>query len=367
MTDMKNRQERMTKRYKRILKLFLAGLMIFLAACSSNEESTKTIGIAMPSKALERWEKDGDYMVEKFKELGYETDIQYAQDQVPTQVSQIENMITKGVDVIVIASIDGEALTDVVDKAKGQDIPVIAYDRLIMNAEGVDYYATFDNFGVGILQGSYIVDELDLDNQEGPFNIELFGGAPDDNNARFFYNGALSVLQPYIDAGVLNVKSGQTEFSRIAIQNWDGATAQARMDNLLSANYTADHVDAVLAPNDAVAMGIVSSLRSVGYGTNERSMPVITGQDAETASVKSIIEGGQSMTVFKDTQKLADVTAKMVDQILTGEEVEVNDRETYDNNTKIVPTNLLIPIAVDSQNYQEILIDSGYLLESDIQ
>lgn len=341
--------------------------LLFLTACGASGEAEKTIGIVMPSKALERWEKDGDYMVETFKELGYQTDIQYAQDQVPTQVSQIENMITKGVDVIVIASIDGEALTDVVDKAKGQDIPVIAYDRLIMNAEGIDYYATFDNFGVGVLQGNYIVDSLELDHQAGPFNIELFGGAPDDNNARFFYNGALSVLQPYIDAGTLIVKSGQTEFSRIAIQNWDGATAQARMDNLLSGNYTEDQVDAVLAPNDAVAMGIVSSLRSVGYGSNDRPMPVITGQDAETASVKSIIEGGQSMTVFKDTQQLADVTAQMVDQMLKGEEVTVNDHETYDNNVKVVPTNLLIPIAVDIQNYQEILIDSGYLAASDIE
>lgn len=341
--------------------------LLFLTACGASGEAEKTIGIAMPSKALERWEKDGDYMVETFKELGYQTDIQYAQDQVPTQVSQIENMITKGVDVIVIASIDGEALTDVVDKAKGQDIPVIAYDRLIMNAEGIDYYATFDNFGVGVLQGNYIVDSLELDHQAGPFNIELFGGAPDDNNARFFYNGALSVLQPYIDAGTLIVKSGQTEFSRIAIQNWDGATAQARMDNLLSGNYTEDQVDAVLAPNDAVAMGIVSSLRSVGYGSDDRPMPVITGQDAETASVKSIIEGGQSMTVFKDTQQLADVTAQMVDQMLKGEEVTVNDHETYDNNVKVVPTNLLIPIAVDIQNYQEILIDSGYLAASDIE
>lgn len=364
---MKTRKEQRTDGCKWITGFFIVCTLILLTACSSSGDTEKTIGIAMPSKALERWEKDGDYMVDKFKELGYETDIQYAQDQVPTQVSQIENMITKGVDVIVIASIDGEALTDVVDKAKGQEIPVIAYDRLIMNTAGIDYYATFDNFGVGVLQGRYIVDTLDLDNQAGPFTIELFGGAPDDNNARFFYNGALSVLQPHIDAGTLVVKSGQTEFNRIAIQNWDGATAQARMDNVLSASYTDTQLDAVLAPNDAVAMGIVSSLRSVGYGSNDRPMPVITGQDAETASVKSIIEGGQSMTVFKDTQQLADVTAQMVDQMLTGETVDVNDRETYDNNVKIVPTNLLIPIAVDRQNYQQVLIDSGYLSASDIQ
>lgn len=354
---------------KKLLATTILGLSVLsLAACGNTGSGSaeKTVGIAMPSKALERWEKDGNYMVEQLEERGYDTDIQYAQDNVPTQVSQIENMITKGVDVIVIASIDGEALTDVVSKAKSQDIPVIAYDRLIMNAEGIDYYATFDNFEVGVLQGRYITEKLDLENEQGPFNIELFGGAPDDNNARFFYDGAMSILRPYIDNGKLNVKSGQMDFSTIAINNWDGATAQSRMDNLLSSAYTDASVDAVLAPNDAVAMGVVSSLSSVGYGSSERPMPVITGQDAEAASVKSIIAGGQTMTVFKDTQELAGVAARMVDQILKGEEVEVNDTETYDNNTKIVPTYLLDPIAVDTENYQEILIDSGYLSESDV-
>nr|WP_265458102.1 multiple monosaccharide ABC transporter substrate-binding protein [Enterococcus sp. HY326] len=358
------------------LKKFLASALlgatvISLGACGTSDSSGSgengTIGIAMPSKALERWEKDGDYMVEQLEGNGYSTDIQYAQDSVPTQVSQIENMITKGVDVIVIASIDGEALTDVVSKAQDQDIPVIAYDRLIMNADGIDYYCTFDNFQVGVLQGQYIVDSLDLENEVGPFNIELFGGAPDDNNARFFFDGAMSILQPYIDSGKLVVKSGQTDFNKIAIKNWDGATAQARMDNLLSASYTDATVDAVLAPNDAVAMGIVSSLKGVGYGSSDRPMPIITGQDAEAASVKSIISDGQTMTVFKNTQELADVAARMVDQIIKGEEVEVNDTETYNNNVKNVPTYLLEPVAVDKDNYQEILIDSGYLTASDVE
>lgn len=344
--------------------------ILVLSSCGSNANSSDsdgTVGIAMPSKALERWEKDGNYMVDKFKEMGYETDIQYAQDNVPTQVSQIENMITKGVDVIIIAAIDGEALTDVVSKAKSQEIPVIAYDRLIMNAEGVDYYATFDNYKVGEMQGTYIADKLKLEEEDGPFNIELFGGAPDDNNARFFYDGAMSILQPYIDEGKLNVRSGQVEFNKIATKNWDGATAQSRMDNLLSSSYTTEIVDAVLTPNDAVAQGVVSSLKGVGYGSSDRPMPVITGQDAEAASVKSIIAGEQSMTVFKDTQKLADVAATMTDQILKDEKVEVNDEKTYDNNVKIVPTYLLDPVVVDSDNYKEILIDSGYLTEDEVK
>ncbi|WP_373195578.1 multiple monosaccharide ABC transporter substrate-binding protein [Enterococcus faecium] len=349
----------------------LCSFFIFfsLSACGSGskEDSAGTIGIAMPSKALERWEKDGDFMIERLQEKGYKTDIQYAQDDVPTQISQIENMITKGVDVIVIASIDGEALTDVIEKAKGQDIPIVAYDRLIMNTDGVDYYATFDNYQVGVYQGAYIVETLALENHEGPFHIELFGGAPDDNNARFFYEGAMSILQPYIDSGQLIVKSGQTAFNQIAIQNWDGAAAQARMDNVLSASYTELTIDAVLAPNDAIALGVVSSLKGIGYGSTERSMPIITGQDAEAASIKSILSDEQTMTVFKNTQDLANIAATMVDQLMKEEPVETNDTETYNNNSKLVPTYLLEPIVVDKENYQEQIIDSGYLTEADIR
>ena len=349
----------------------IATLTLF-AACGKKDgggtsSNGKTVGIAMPSKALERWEKDGNYMVEQLKKDGYKVDIQYAQDSVPTQVSQIENMITKGVDTILIAPIDGEALTDVVDKAEKTKIPVISYDRLIMNAKGVNYYATFDNTKVGELQGKYIADKLDLQSGKGPFNIELFSGSPDDNNARFFYKGAISVLKPYIDSGKLVVRSKQTDFNKIAIKNWDGATAQARMDNLLSSYYSGEKLDAVLAPNDAVAMGIVSSLKSVGYGKADRPMPIITGQDAEAASVKSIISGDQTMTVFKDTKKLAGEAARMVNEILTKKKVIVNDEKTYNNNKKVVPTFLIDPVVADKDNYQAKLVDSGYLKASDIK
>ncbi len=357
---------------KKIMLMLTAVLsVVVLASCGNSgdkgKSDTKTVGVSMPSKALERWEKDGNFMKEQFEKKNYKTDVQYAQDSVPTQVSQIENMITKNVNVLVVAPIDGEALSDVISKAQKQGIKVLAYDRLIMNAEGIDYYATFDNYQVGVLQGQYIADKLDLKKEAGPFNIELFGGAPDDNNAKFFYEGAMSVLQPYIDEKKLVVKSGQTDFNKIAIKNWDGATAQARMDNLLSSDYTKENVQAILAPNDAVAMGIVSSLKGVGYGSDDRKMPIITGQDAEAASVKSIIAGNQTMTVFKNTQKLAEVAVNMVEQMLNDEKVEVNDKETYDNGKKVVPTNLLEPVVADGDNYKEILIDSGYLKESEIK
>jgi len=325
------------------------------------------IGIAMPTKSPERWVHDGNNMKAEFEKRGYKVDLQYAEDIVENQVSQIENMITKGVDVLVIAAIDGESLTNVLDKANAQGIKVIAYDRLIRKSEHVSYYATFDNFKVGVLQASYIEQALGLKDGKGPFNIELFAGSPDDNNAYFFFNGAMSVLQPYIDNGQLVVRSGQTAFDQIATLRWDGATAQARMDNLLSAHYTTERVDAVLSPYDGISIGIISSLKGVGYGSGDKPMPVITGQDAELASVKSILAGEQTSTIFKDTRELAKKAAEMAEAVLKGEEPEVNDTTTYDNGVKVVPSYLLEPVSVDITNYKEVLIDSGYYTEDQLK
>jgi putative multiple sugar transport system substrate-binding protein len=277
-------------------------------------------------------------------------------------------MITRGVDVLVIAAIDGEALSDVLDQAARSDIPVISYDRLIRGSEHVDYYATFDNFQVGVQQGQYIIDALGLeDGEEGPFDIELFGGSPDDNNAYFFYDGAMSVLQPYIDDGVLVIKSGQEGMETVSTLRWDGATAQARMDNLLSGFYTDDVVDAVLSPYDGLSIGIISALTAVGYGSTH-PMPVITGQDAELASVKSIIAGEQTQTVFKDTRELARVAVGMAEAVLGGQEPEINDTETYENGIKVVPSFLLEPVSVDVTNWEQVLIDeAGYYTMEEIE
>lgn len=356
---------------KKLLSVILAAVLLFtLAACSggggSDEGEKGFVGVSMPTKSSERWISDGKYMKEEFEKKGYKVDLQYAEDVVENQVSQIENMITKGVNVLVIAAIDGEALTNVLEKAHKQDIEVIAYDRLIKKSEYVDYYATFDNFQVGVLQGSYIEQKLGLKDGKGPFNVELFGGSPDDNNAYFFFDGAMSVLQPYIDSGKLVVQSGQTKFEQGATLRWDGATAQARMDNLLSAHYTKEKVDAVLSPYDGISIGIIASLKGVGYGTADKPLPVVTGQDAELASVKSIIAGEQTQTVFKDTRELAKKAVDMSEAVLNGEEAEVNDTETYDNGVKVVPAYLLEPVSVDKENYQEIVIDSGYYDESEL-
>ena len=327
-------------------------------------QNKPTVGVAMPTKASARWIADGDNMVKVLKERGYGTDLQYAEDDIPNQLSQIENMVTKGAKILVIASIDGTTLSDVLAQAKAKGITIIAYDRLIRDTPNVDYYATFDNFQVGVLQAQSIEAALKLKEAKGPFNIELFGGSPDDNNAYFFYDGAMSVLQPYIDSGKLVVASGQTGMNKVSTLRWDGATAQARMDNLLSAFYTTKKLSAVLSPYDGLSIGILSSLKGVGYGSGDMPMPIVTGQDAEVPSIKSILRGEQYSTIFKDTRDLAKVTADMVDASLSGKTVEVNDTKTYNNGRKVVPSYLLKPVSVDKSNWEKVLIDSGYYKKS---
>ena len=355
------------------LKSVLAGLTLGLSMglmAVSAQVSAQTkglIGISMPTKSSARWIADGNNMVKVFKEKGYQTDLQYAEDDIPNQLAQIENMVTKGVKVLVIAAIDGTTLSDVLQKAADKGIKVIAYDRLIRYTKNLDYYATFDNYQVGVLQASYIEKALDLKSGKGPFNIELFGGSADDNNAFFFYNGAMSVLKPYIDKGKLVVRSKQLGMDKVATLRWDGATAQARMDNLLSAYYGNAHVDAVLSPYDGISIGIISSLKGVGYGTPKLPMPVVTGQDAEVPSVKSIIRGEQRSTIFKDTRELAKVTVSMVDAVLSGKAPTINDTKTYNNGVKVVPSYLLKPVSVDASNWKEVLIGSGYYTEAQVK
>ena len=341
-----------------LIALALAGLAA--AAPDALAQSKPTIGIAMPTKSSARWIDDGNNMVKVLKERGYGTDLQYADDDIPNQLSQVENMVTKGSKVLVIAAIDGTTLSDALKQAKAQGITVIAYDRLIRDTPNVDYYATFDNFQVGVLQASSIVNALGLKDGKGPFNIELFGGSPDDNNAYFFYDGAMSVLKPYIDSGKLVVASGQMGMDKVATLRWDGATAQARMDNLLSAFYGKKRVDAVLSPYDGLSIGIISSLKGVGYGSKDQPMPYISGQDAEVPSIKAMLRGEQYSTIFKDTRDLAKVTADMVDAVLSKKEVTVNDTKTYNNGVKVVPSYLLEPVSVNLSNYEEILVGSGY-------
>ncbi|MEU1478112.1 multiple monosaccharide ABC transporter substrate-binding protein [Streptomyces sp. NPDC001668] len=353
-----------------------ASLALTLTACGQDSEGGSkaeagdakggTIGIAMPTKSSERWIADGNNVVKNLKAKGYKTKLVYGEDDPDQQVSQIENLITQGVKGLIVAAIDNKSLNNVLQQAKDAKIPVIAYDRLILGTPNVDYYASFDNTKVGELQASYIVDKLGLKSGKGPFNIELFAGSNDDNNTKYFFGGAMSVLQPYIDSKKLVVKSGQTKINQVTTLRWDGATAQKRMEDILTSTYGSGKVDAVLSPYDGISIGIIAALKSDGYGSASKPLPVITGQDAELASVKSIIAGQQTQTVYKDTRKLAEVASTMVDDVLNGKKPQVNDTKTYDNGSKVVPAYLLQPVSVDKSNYTKELVDTGYYKASEL-
>ncbi len=352
------------------LTSFIAALAVGFAAMAlpAGAQDKGTVGIAMPTKSSLRWISDGNELVKALEAKGYKADLQYAEDDIPNQLAQIENMVTKDVKVLVIASIDGTTLSAVLQQAADKGVKVVAYDRLIRDSPNVDFYTTFDNFKVGVLQAESLLKGLGYPEKQGPFNIELFGGSPDDNNAFFFYDGAMSVLQPLIDKGVLVVKSGQMGMEKVGTLRWDGAVAQARMDNILSANYSdGSRVDAVLAPYDGLSRGIISSLRGVGYGSADQPWPIISGQDAEVPSVKAIIAGEQYSTVFKDTRELAKVTANLVDAVLSGKEPEINDTKTYNNGVKVVPSYLLVPVSVDKSNYEPIVVGSGYIKAEELK
>ena len=345
---------------------FFAGYGGSDKATSGDAKGVK-VGVSMPTKSLQRWNQDGANMEKKLREKGYDVDLQFAENKVETQVSQIENMITKGCKVLVVGSIDGSALSSVLNEAKSAGVEVIAYDRLIMNTDAVSYYATFDNYLVGKIQGQYIADRLGLAEGKGPFNIEISTGPMDDNNVNFFFGGAMDVLKPYIDKGQLVVRSGQMTREQCATPNWDEAKAQERMDNILTTYYTGAKLDAVLCSNDSVSLGVQSALKSAGYNPADRPMPVITGQDANLPNVKAIVAGEQSMSVFKDTRALADQVVKMVDAILAKQQPEVNNTKDYNNGVKVVPSYLLEPKFVDKSNYKQLLIDSGYYTEAELQ
>jgi putative multiple sugar transport system substrate-binding protein len=359
---------------KKIVAVAAASTIAFgLAACSTGTDgdSAGSVGISMPTRSLERWINDGEGLQAKLEDAGYTADLQYADDKSDTQISQIQNQIASGVDILVIAAIDGELLAPVLEEAAAQDITVIAYDRLINGSENVDYYATFDNYKVGQLQGEYIETALGLADGAGPFNLEPFAGSPDDNNAKFFFSGAWDVLLPYVESGQLVVPSGKSpasndDWASIGVLGWKSDSAQAELDNRIASFYTGDQkIDVVLSPNDSLAQGIAASLRTAGY-TPGTDWPVLTGQDGDKASVYNILNGEQSMTVWKDTRVLGDVVFGFIEAILAGNEPEINDTTTYDNGKKVVPSYLITPEVVVKDDVQVKLIDSGFLKAEDV-
>ncbi|WP_199423421.1 multiple monosaccharide ABC transporter substrate-binding protein [Actinotalea solisilvae] len=338
----------------------------------TTEESSEggLIGVSMPTQTSERWIADGDAVKSGLEEAGYEVDLQFAGDDIPTQSQQIDQMITKGASALIIAAIDGTALASQLQAAADAGIPVISYDRLIRDSENVDFYVTFDNYQVGVQQATSLLVGLGLLTQDGaegdatgPFNVELFAGSLDDNNAHFFYAGAIDTLQPYIDEGTIVIKSGQTDIEQVATLRWQQETAQKRMEDLLTSAYSdGSVVQGVLSPYDGLSRGIITALQNAGYAVGDaaKPMPPVTGQDAEIASVKLIADGVQFSTIFKDTRKLADQAVVAAQAYLEGEEPEANDTETYDNGVKVVPSYLLESDIVYADNIQALLVDSGY-------
>jgi putative multiple sugar transport system substrate-binding protein len=359
-----------------------AVLAIGLTACggsgagSSTSTTTQaakdlTIGVSMPTQTSERWIADGNAVKDQLEKAGYKVDLQYANDDIPTQSQQVDQMITGGDDLLVVAAIDGTALSSQLQAAADAKIPVIAYDRLIRDTPNVDFYVSFDNYKVGVAQGTALLVGLGVLNKDGskgtakgPFNIELFAGSLDDNNAAFFFNGAVDTLKPYIADGTLVVKSGQTSIEQAATLRWAQETAQKRMEDLLTKSYNdGTKVNGVLSPYDGISRGIITALQNTGYGPNLTSatpLPVVTGQDAEIASVKLINDGVQSSTIFKDTRKLAAQAVIAAKAYLEGKQPEANDTKTYDNGQKVVPSYLLPIQTVYKDDIKSVLIDSGY-------
>ncbi|MFE7645734.1 multiple monosaccharide ABC transporter substrate-binding protein [Streptomyces phaeoluteigriseus] len=345
-------------------------LALTLSACGETGESGSgsgggTIGIAMPTRASERWLTDGKSVVKDLQAKGYQTKLVYGDDDPKAQVAQVGKLVEQGVDALIIAAIDNKSLTGVLQQAADADIPVISYDRLILGSENVDYYVSFDNEQVGRQQARYIIEQLGLEDGKGPFDIELFAGSPDDNNTKYFYDGSMHLLQPYLDSRQLVVRSGETTLDKITTLRWDGPTAQKRMNRVLSKSYNNETVDAVLSPYDGISLGVLSALKSYGYGSDSKPLPIITGQDAELASVKSIIAGEQSQTVYKDLRELATVAANMADDILKGRTPRINNRRGYKNGVKDVPAYLLQPASVDKSNYSFVL--AGYYTAEELK
>ena len=345
------------------MKKILAVLLCALLALSCTAALAEKVGVSMPTKDLQRWNQDGANMEAKLTEAGYEVDLQFANNDVNTQLNQVQTMIDNGCNVLVIAAIEGSSLGSALDAAGAKGVKVIAYARLLMDNANVDYYATFDNYKVGTVQGNYVKEALDLDNADGPFNVEFTAGDPGDNNAGFFFNGAMDVLKPYIESGKLVVPSGQTEFEQVATPTWKTDVAQARAEDILASNYAdGTELTAWVCSNDSTALGVTNALEANYVG----EWPIITGQDCDIQNTKNMIAGKQAMSVFKDTRTLAEQVVKMVGQIIKGEEVDVNDTETYNNNVKVVPSFLCDPVFASAENYKELLIDSGYYTEEQL-
>ncbi|GAA6123112.1 sugar ABC transporter substrate-binding protein [Bifidobacterium psychraerophilum] len=342
---------------------------------SSSLEKGATIGISMPTKSEERWNKDGNNLKAKLEDAGYKVILSFADDKPAQQNSDIENMVNNDAKIVVVAAKDGTAVGPAVEKARDAGTKVIAYDRLIMNTKAVDYYATFQLEQVGVLEANYLIDSLGLkDGAKGPFNIELFTGSPDDNNAKYFFKGAWDLLQPYFESGVLvspsNHGGGVTkdftvdDWQKISVQSWKTEQAQKDMESILDSTYSqGQKLNAVLSPYDGITQGVINAIQSkrpdMQPGTD--SWPFMTGQDAMEIAVANISQGLQGQTVFKNVNDLADAVYDMIIEIAEGKEVTgLNGK--FNNNTIEVPSKLLDPVSITKDNLSD-LVKAGYVTQ----
>ena len=365
---------------KKLLVSLLGAAMVasLVSGCGGGKKSgKKTVGIAMPTKTLERWNRDGSYLEKQFKDKGYDVSLKFSDNKIDQQVKDIEGLIADDVDLLVIAAIDGESLTKVLDDAKEEDIPVISYDRLIRNTEAVTYYVSFDNYRVGELQGQFVEEKLGLASGAGPFNIEFTAGDPADNNAGFFFNGAFDTLKKYIDGGQLVIKSGQNTFEQVATKSWDTATAMTRFQNILGSNYSSDKLDVALCSNDSTALGVAQAIET-DYNLDNKADIIVTGQDGDEANLKNMVDGKQTMTVYKAVANEAVATLDLGEKLLKGEKPDAKliddagwkfsckyDTDSYDNGKKKVPSYLLEPTVVTKENMDKELVDTGYYTKDD--
>ena len=348
-------------KFNKIFNVCLILMFISLiTGCSLIEKKNIIIGVAMPTQTRQRWNQDGANMERKLKANSYDVDLQFANNEIELQIAQIEQMINEGCKVIIIGAVDTSSLSEVLEKAKNAGVKIISYDRLIVNTDAIDYYATFDNLAVGTIQGEYIEEKLGLKNGKGPYNLEITAGSLDDNNTIFLFEGAMDILRPYIQNGQLVVKSGQVNLKQCAIPHWREPIAKERMSKIIAEHYNNAHLDVALCANDSTAIGVIDALEEAGYYNDNKKMPIITGQDCDKKNMRLIINGEQTMSIFKDTRTLAEQVVKMVNSIVAGKEPETNDIGNYNNGVKVVPSFLVRPQFVDKFNYKSVLIDSGY-------
>ena len=352
---------------KKIAALMMAVMSLIMIGCGDEQaakQNSDFVAVSLPVKFPERWIIDGNELERNLIEKGYNVNLEYASENKSRQINFLNKAIDDGAKCLIIAPVEASSLGEVCERAKSKGIPVISYDRFIMDTEAVDYYITFDNTKVGELMGRFIEDKLNLVHSPDTVFMEIFAGAPEDNNASMVYNGYMSILSPYIKNGRIRIISDEDKFSEVATPKWAPELAEKRMDRLLKEYYQrGQRLDAVVCPNDLLANAVISSLANSGY---KQHYPIITGQDADKVAIINILNDKQGATVFKDTRILAKKAVEMVDAVLKGEKPEINDEKTYNNNKKIVPSFLIEPVLVTKNNVQEVIVDSGYYTKVDI-